>query len=76
VGVKDHVSIGDGAIVGAKSGVIGDVKAGQFVSGHYGRPHMDDLRTRAHMQSIPKLMKTVAALEHRLAELEGGKKGS
>ncbi len=69
-GIKDHVTIGDGAIVGAKTGVIGDVKAGQFVSGHYGRPHMEDLRTRANTQLIPKLSKKLEELERRLAELE------
>jgi len=75
-GVKDHVNIGDGAIVGAKSGVIGDVGPGQFVSGHYSRPHMEDLRSRANLQSIPKLAKHLAALEKRLAELESGQKDS
>jgi UDP-3-O-[3-hydroxymyristoyl] glucosamine N-acyltransferase len=71
-GIKDHVTIGDGAIVGAKTGVIGDVLPGQFVSGHYSRPHMDDLRMRANTQALPKLLKKVQALEKRLADIENG----
>ena len=34
VGVADHVTIGDGARIAAKSGVIGDVVAGSTIAGY------------------------------------------
>jgi UDP-3-O-[3-hydroxymyristoyl] glucosamine N-acyltransferase len=33
-GVADHVRVGDGARIAAKSGVIGDVPAGAIVAGY------------------------------------------
>ena len=34
VGIADHLSVGDGAKIAAKSGVIGDVPAGATVAGY------------------------------------------
>ena len=34
VGIADHVTVGEGARVAAKSGVIGDVPAGTVVAGY------------------------------------------
>jgi len=70
VGVKDHVKIGDGAIVGALSGVIGDVAAGSFVSGHYARPHQQDMRAYATYRNLPDMASRIKALEARLAALD------
>jgi UDP-3-O-[3-hydroxymyristoyl] glucosamine N-acyltransferase len=33
-GIADHVTVGDGARIAAKSGVIGDVPAGAVVAGY------------------------------------------
>lgn len=71
-GIKDHITIGDGAIVGAKSGVIGNLPGGAFVSGRYGKPHMQELRTRAVVEKLPDLQKRLVAMEKRLALLEKG----
>ncbi len=48
-GIKDHITIGAGAIVGAKTGVLSDIPAGAFVSGPYARPHQQEMRLNVHL---------------------------
>ncbi len=49
VGIKDHVRIGKGAIVLAKSAVFKDVAPGQVVSGTPARPHREALKAQAKL---------------------------
>jgi len=69
-GVVDHVRIGAGTVVAARGLVAGDLPPGSFVSGFPARPHMENMRILAAQQRLPELLKTVAALERRVQELE------
>ena len=72
VAVKDHVTIGDGSIVCAKSGVIGDLPPGSFVTGHFARPHKEEMRAMAIHARLPEMLKRIKELEARLESLEQG----
>jgi UDP-3-O-[3-hydroxymyristoyl] glucosamine N-acyltransferase len=54
VGIADHVTIGDGATIGAKSVVFGPgvVPAGAVVSGYPARPHRLFLRAQATLYRL------------------------
>ena len=58
------------SIVAAKTGVIGDLAAGSFVSGVYGRPHGNEMRAQALFSKLPELYKQIKDLETRLAAME------
>jgi UDP-3-O-[3-hydroxymyristoyl] glucosamine N-acyltransferase len=69
VGVVGHIQVGDGAKLGAKAGVMADVPAGQTQTGAPARPHTQFLRQMAAEQRLPEMLRRLAALEKRLAEL-------
>lgn len=69
-GVVGHLTVGKGAIVGARGLVTNDVAPGQFVSGNPARNHRETMRTLASQRRVPELLKTVARLERRVAQLE------
>lgn len=69
-GVKDHLTVGDDAIVCARAGVIGNIGAGEFVSGFPARDHKEQLRIQAAQQRVPGLLRTIKDLEKRVKELE------
>ena len=69
VGVADHVTIGDGAQVGAQSGVHRDVPAGASVLGSPAGPAGEARRAMMAFPRLPGLLRTVRALERRLAAL-------
>ena len=69
-GIGNQASVGDGARVAGQSGVIGDVPAGETVSGYPARPHREDLRKHAHVSRIPKILERLATLER--AVVPGG----
>ncbi len=71
VGVKDHVTIGAGATLAARSGVIGDVKPGSVVSGFPARDHGLDMRAEAARLRLPELLKRMRALEKDVKYLMG-----
>jgi UDP-3-O-[3-hydroxymyristoyl] glucosamine N-acyltransferase len=72
-GIAGHLRIGAGARVGAMSAVIKDVPAGQVIWGYPAREKTRFLRSVRNVERAGELAERVAALERRLAELEGGR---
>lgn len=70
VGMIDHITVGDGAVLGARSMITKDVPPGTFVSGAPARPHAEALRIQAGTAQLPRLLDEVKELRKRLAELE------
>jgi UDP-3-O-[3-hydroxymyristoyl] glucosamine N-acyltransferase len=70
-GSSGHLTIRKNAIVWAQSGVGHDVPEGAIVSGSPAFDSRDWLRASASFSRLPNLMRTVRALERRVAELEG-----
>jgi UDP-3-O-[3-hydroxymyristoyl] glucosamine N-acyltransferase len=70
VGLSDHVHIGDYATVIAQTGVAKDVEPRAIVTGTPAIPHTLWRRVQAASPRLPELLRTVAALERRIAALE------
>ena len=68
--MADHVTIGDGAIVGAQSGVPGDVDAGARLLGSPARPARQARRILAAQTRLPDLLGEVRMLIRRLSQVE------
>ncbi len=69
-GSAGHLTIHKNAIVWAQSGLNRDVPEGAIVSGYPAFDSGDWLRSSAVYPKLPEIMKTVRALERRVAELE------
>ncbi len=68
-GIADHITIGDGARIAAQAGVIGDVDAGQTVSGYPARPHRIKMRELGAIAGLPTALKRLKHLESTVHEL-------
>jgi UDP-3-O-[3-hydroxymyristoyl] glucosamine N-acyltransferase len=66
-GAAGHLTIGDGAVVGAKSAVFKSVPDGAFVTGIPARPHREWLRDGANLRRLESLRRRVELLEKRQA---------
>lgn len=73
VGISGHLTIHDNVVVYAQSGVGGDVEAGSIISGSPAYDVRQWLRTITALPKLGDLVKTVRALERKVAELEGAK---
>jgi UDP-3-O-[3-hydroxymyristoyl] glucosamine N-acyltransferase len=62
VGVTDHLVIGHGARIAAKSAVFGDVPAGASFSGHPARPHRQFLRAQAALYRVAPIISELERL--------------
>jgi UDP-3-O-[3-hydroxymyristoyl] glucosamine N-acyltransferase len=71
--VRDHISIGDGAIVAACTAVAEDVPGGTVVSGMPALPHRQSLREQAALRRLPDLVVQVRKLQEMVEELKKGK---
>lgn len=69
-GSSGHLTIRKNAIVWAQSGVGHDVPEGAIVSGSPAFDSREWLRASAGFSRIPELLRTVRALERRVAQLE------
>ncbi len=69
-GIAGHLSIGDGAIVSAKAGVSKSIPANIQVTGYPARPIDKMMEINAHIQLLPKYVKTIKELKKRVDELE------
>ena len=68
--VRDHVTMGDGSMLAACSGVMDDVEAKQIVSGLPAIPHRQTLREQAALRHLPELRTELHKLRDELAELK------
>lgn len=69
-GVVGHLHVGDGTVIAARGLVAKDLPPRSFVSGFPARPHPENMRVLAATNRLPSLLKTVGALEKRIAALE------
>jgi UDP-3-O-[3-hydroxymyristoyl] glucosamine N-acyltransferase len=70
VGSSGHLTVHEGAIVYAQSGIGGDVEAGTRISGSPAFPANEWLRSVTAFPKLPELLKTVRELKKKVDELE------
>lgn len=66
VGVVGHISIGDKATITARAGVTTSLPGGEIYSGRPAIPFREDMKLRAQVRRLPKLVDKVKALEAAL----------
>jgi UDP-3-O-[3-hydroxymyristoyl] glucosamine N-acyltransferase len=69
VGVADHLHIADGALVGAKAGVMIDAQPGKRYLGAPAVEERQFFRTVSLLQQLPAMRKQIAELKQALAQL-------
>ena len=70
VGVKDHVHIGDRAIIGAMAGILADVEPDVRIVGIPATPEKEQMRIQIALQRLPEMQKNFKALQKEVAELK------
>lgn len=73
-GIADHINVGDGAKLGARSGVIRDIPAGLAVFGRPALEFNESFRIIAAWRKLPELLKRVRRLEKQVHTEESGEK--
>ncbi|GAB6929188.1 UDP-3-O-(3-hydroxymyristoyl)glucosamine N-acyltransferase [Paenibacillus sp. JCM 10914] len=58
-GIINHVSVGDQALLMARTGISKDVPARSIISGYWGRPHKEQLKEYAAVARLPKTLKEI-----------------
>ncbi len=69
--LRDHVEVGDGAMVAACAAVANDVAGGTIVSGMPALPHRQSLREQAAIRRLPDLVVQVRKLQEEINQLRG-----
>ena len=70
VGVRDHVHIGNGAVLGAMAGVIGDVPEGARVVGIPATPEKEQMRMQVAKARLPEMRRELIELRTAVRELQ------
>ncbi|MDB5305701.1 MAG: UDP-3-O-(3-hydroxymyristoyl) glucosamine N-acyltransferase, partial [Phycisphaerales bacterium] len=68
--VRDHITLGDGAMAAACSGVAEDVAPKAVVSGTPALPHRQSLREQAALRRLPDLVTQVRKLQEEVEALK------
>ena len=63
VGVRDHLKIGDGAVIGAMAGVMLDVPAGARIVGIPATPEKEQMKKQVALAKLPEMRKEFIALK-------------
>jgi UDP-3-O-[3-hydroxymyristoyl] glucosamine N-acyltransferase len=66
----DHISIGDGAMIGPGSGLYKSVEPGEIVSGKPAMPHRQWLKTLNVMPQLPSMLDRIRKLEKKSRQIE------
>lgn len=70
VAIAGHLTVGDGAMISGKSGVMSDVAPGDVLSGTPAMPHQARLRSAAVFPHLPEMKKLLVRLGARMAKVE------
>ena len=70
VGMRDHLTVGDGAMIGAMAGVMTDVPAKARIVGIPATPEREQFRKQAALSKLPDTLKDYRKLREEVAELE------
>ena len=70
VGVRDHLKIGTGAIIGAMAGVMLDVPDGAKIVGIPATPEGEQMRKQVALSRLPNTLKEIKKLAKDVAELK------
>lgn len=70
VGIKDHVHMGTGCMVGAKAGVHRNIPDGETWIGYPASPEAEQKRLVFSLKRVPEMRDEIRNLTRRLAELE------
>jgi len=65
-GLKGHLTVGKGATVAARSGVVRDVAPGMVVSGFPAIDHQEERRVLVAQRRVPELIRRIKVLEREL----------
>jgi UDP-3-O-[3-hydroxymyristoyl] glucosamine N-acyltransferase len=76
VGLKDHVTIGDGVMIGAQSGVHQSIPSGQQVLGAPAMPVREQRRLFALLARLPEMHRQVRELAAQVARMMGTEAGA
>jgi len=74
VGVKDHVHIGDRAVIGAMAGILADVEPDVRIVGIPATPEKEQMRIQIALQRLPEMQKKFKELQKEVEELKTAKK--
>jgi UDP-3-O-[3-hydroxymyristoyl] glucosamine N-acyltransferase len=66
VGIAGHVTVGDKTTLAARTGVNASLPGGEIFAGNPAQPFKDEMKMRANMRRLPKLIERVKALEEAL----------
>ncbi len=70
VGVRDHVHIGDRAVLGAMAGIMSDVPPDVRWVGIPATPEKEQMKKQVALAKLPDMRKELKALQQKIAELE------
>lgn len=62
-GVAGHLTIGDKSLIAGRAGVTTNLPGGEGYSGHPAVPMKEDMKARAMVRRLPKLVERIKALE-------------
>ena len=70
VGVRDHVHVGNGAVLGAMAGVIGDVPEGARLVGIPATPEKEQMRMQVAKAKLPEMRRELKELKDAVRDLQ------
>ena len=70
VGVRDHLKIGDGAVIGAMAGVMLDVPAGARIVGIPATPEKEQMKKQVALAKLPEMRKEFISLQKDIARMK------
>jgi len=70
VGVRDHVHIGQGAVLGAMAGIISDIPEGARVVGIPATPEKEQMRMQVAKAKLPEMRRELKTLKLAVLELQ------